>query len=335
MQSSLNIAPTAAGRTPDSAGTPVPLSPPAHTTSAVATPSRTRGRGKILLVVGYTLLVFNYSLVSLLAPFFPSQASRSWGFSELQIGLVMSMDPLGEILCAFVSVSILKRFGAYRCNLVALVLNALSSGVFGFAPDLFEWCDSGLSPDAPSDALVATMLIMRLLNGFATCLGYVALFESLSIAFPTKIGTISGDMMAWSGVGYIFGPPMGGLLYTVGANTPVGGFAMPFAVFTAVLLVLILPPAALLLPRDVPAAPEAPLATSVFVDVDVDVDVDTVHASGDSRHHQCCSELREVWSVATTGASFAMATMFIGVLLTTAYMPILEPRLTYPDRRLP
>ena len=187
-----------------------------------ATKAGTPPRG--LLVACYSVFASMYMLVSLVAPFFPVAAAK-WGLSQQAIGLVISCDPIGEVLSAVVATYIMARVGMAQSATLGMAGNALSSCVFGLAP---------LVSHTPS-FLLPIFVLMRLVNGVATNVTFVSLFTLLCCLQPGKSGQVTGNTAVLTSVGLILGPPFGGVLHQAGGAVvgalglqPDWQFAAPF-----------------------------------------------------------------------------------------------------------
>jgi len=320
--------------------TPVTYSTASSSSSLHSSSFSSSYNEKIFLIACYTVLIIQYSLVSLLAPFFPSHG-LGWGFTLKQVGIVMACDPIGEILASLVNTWILSKFGAKWSALLGMILNAIMSVLFGLSPKL------GLS----TYILYNVMMMTRLLNGIATTLTFLAIYQLLTTAFPDAIASIGGDMEAWIGLGYMIGPPLGGLAYTLGEhltwcniNVIIGPFAMPFILFSIFLLVIIVPcvygslpsdldkPTTITVPKGANDSDSHPLLSSSSSSPQAPI----VSADPADDSLTCLDELSAMGSLLLRpgGVALNMITMFMGVVFSTAYLPILEPRLSAPPFNL-
>lgn len=186
----------------------------------------------ILLVSCYSVFASMYMLVSLVAPFFPKKADE-WGISPTQTGFIVACDPLGELLSTAVATWILAKVGMTNAGVFGMIANGVSSMLFGLAPLLTH----------DKDLLFAIFTVMRLVNGAATNITYVAMFTLLCCLQPDKIGQVTGNTAVLSTIGLIMGPPFGGMLDKLGEQVVLQyslnadwQFAIPFAACSVVLV---------------------------------------------------------------------------------------------------
>eukprot|EP00937_MAST-01D_sp_MAST-1D-sp2_P006795 g6795.t1 len=274
--------------------------------SAMPVLARVPPRG--LVVACYVVTAAQYSLMSLVAPFFPQRAEEDWGWSSGLVGLVVACDPLGEIIAAFFSTYVIALIGARRAALLGMGLNAASSLLFGFAPQLLAPGASGAS----TGGLATLLVLTRLANGFATCVTYVAIFQLLGAAFPDAVGKISGDLSALSTLGLIAGPPVGGALYAAGAHCALGSFATPFVGFAVLLLLVPLPLAARHLPRgSLKAGP-------------------TAGRGRERTEPSLADEWRFSWALLDAEVAWCLVAVFVAMVVSDGIAPALGPHLAGP-----
>jgi MFS family permease len=146
-----------------------------------------------------------YLLVSLVAPFFPTAATK-WGLTDAEVGLIISCDPIGEVLSAAVATFVMAKLGMAQAAVLGMVGNGASSIVFGLAP---LWTHERA-------LLLPLFVSMRLANGIATNITYVSVFTLLCCLQPDKIGQVTGNTAVLSSAGLILGPPFGGVMHRLG-----------------------------------------------------------------------------------------------------------------------
>lgn len=158
-----------------------------------------------LLIGCYSVFCTMYMLVSLVAPFFPSTAD-DWNITAGEIGFITACDPLGEVFAGIVSTWILAKLGNTPTAVLGMLLNAVSSVVFGVAP-LVSTSRTWLLP---------VFVASRLANGFATTVSYVAVFTMLCALQPDKVGTVTATVTVLSSAGIMVGPLFGSAFHRVG-----------------------------------------------------------------------------------------------------------------------
>lgn len=158
------------------------------------------------------------AIFSVLPAFYP-QVARRKGMSELTIGVSFAMLPAVVFMVSTLADRILGVYGRRRVFIVGNVIVASATGLLGaaiFMPD-------GL-------AFVTFCLTVQAVQGFGTCLAEAASFALISELFPDSVTFFLGLNEACTGIGVAIGPPIGGVLYSV------GGFSLPFVALAMGLL---------------------------------------------------------------------------------------------------
>lgn len=203
------------------------------------------GPSQLLLIGCYSVFASMYMLVSLVAPFFPHNADR-WGIDTKTVGFICACDPLGEVMASFFATYVMGLVGMKNCAVLGMVANGVSSIIFGMAPIWFYSDDPALAGTEGQDPefLTALFVVMRLINGVATTLTYVAIFTLLCCLQPDKLGEVTARANVLATIGLIVGPPFGGLLYQLGtvhpflSNLPLlTAFALPFIGCSVILVI--------------------------------------------------------------------------------------------------
>ena len=159
----------------------------------------------IIILACYSAFPSMYMLVSLVAPFFPNRAD-DWGLSASEIGNIIAMDPVGEVLAAVIGTWVMAKLGTKNAGVAGMVVNAVSSVVFGVAPVV----------STARGFLLPVFIMSRLMNGVATTVTYVAMFTMLCTLQPGKVGTVTAYATALTTIGVMVGPPFGGTLHSFG-----------------------------------------------------------------------------------------------------------------------
>jgi len=168
--------------------------------------------------------------ISLQAPFYPQEAELK-GASATEYGLVFGSFEL----IAFLSSPILGKYldcvGAKSTLHLGMILAATSAILFGML-DLVTthfW-------------FISLSFLLRITEALGSTAALVAAFSITAAVFPKSIGTTFATLEVFYGIGYIVGPTIGGLLFSL------GGFKLPFVVngvamlLIALMIVYILPP---------------------------------------------------------------------------------------------
>ena len=184
--------------------------------SAAASEGDGRGPDRLLLMGCYSVFVSMYMLVSLVAPFFPSQADN-WGITPTEVGFITSCDPLGEVVAAVFSGWLIAKLGTKKAAVGGMAANGLAGLCFGLAPLVTE----------DRDVLVPIFVFTRMVSGGATTVAYVAVFTMLCVMQPDKVGEVTAYCNVLSAVGLMVGPLFGGAFSELGASLVAAAGAEP------------------------------------------------------------------------------------------------------------
>ena len=172
---------------------------------------------------------------SLLAPFFPNEASAH-GQSAVVIGVIFALQPLAALLITPLTPALIRAGGAARVLTCSLVAQAAFAAAFGFVD---------LAPTAA--AFTAAACALRVCQGAtAGCAETAATSLVMRAVPPDLVGSAVGWSEASRALGSLAGPAIGGVLYHA------FGFSAPFYAAGALLLLLV--PAAGCVPRQIGAA---------------------------------------------------------------------------------
>ncbi|XP_076456374.1 MFS-type transporter SLC18B1-like [Babylonia areolata] len=166
---------------------------------------------------------------SLLAPFFPNEASKK-GATQTVTGLIFSTFELWIFVSSPVYGYFLTRIGSRFMFLSGLFTCGVCAVLFGL-----------LDQSPPGTVFVAMCFLVRTVEALGASAFITASFAIIANEFPTHVSTVFGTLETFSGLGFMLGPPLGGFLYEL------GGFGVPFwvlgslLVLCAVLIVLLLP----------------------------------------------------------------------------------------------
>ena len=213
----------------------------------------------------------------------------------------MACDPIGEVCASFFGLFIMKKLGMQNCGVLGMVLNAVSSLVFGFAP---------LITTSPG-VLVPTFIICRLVNGAATTLTYVSIFTLLCCLQPHKLGEVTARANGLVEIGLVIGPPFGGFLHHLGTtvgilSNSVGAFGCPFVGCSIILI-----------------APSVMLWRSRNIEVTEEEE----EAEEDGGGGSLTEEISRMGSVLSVPMLSAVLMVTTTMILSNALFPILGPHL--------
>mmetsp|Transcript_15267 Transcript_15267/g.41001 ORF Transcript_15267/g.41001 Transcript_15267/m.41001 type:complete len:498 (+) Transcript_15267:86-1579(+) len=173
-----------------------------------ARPNRT-AKYVVLVCINLSNLVC-HSVYSVLASFFPQEA-RAKGLSDEPIGLVFAIFAAVIFVAApFVSTA-LSRYGKRQVYVAGLAIVAVGTMLFSLAawienrPAYFAWC-----------------LALRCVQGLGSALEETAAYALIADIDPNAVSFNLGITEISTGLGYMVGPTLGGILFAM------GGFAAPF-----------------------------------------------------------------------------------------------------------
>ncbi|XP_067057633.1 MFS-type transporter SLC18B1-like isoform X1 [Acropora muricata] len=168
---------------------------------------------------------------AILSPFFPSEA-QEMGASGTLIGLIFGIYPLVVFAVAPVIGVLLPQIGPRFTLTAGLFLCSGSQILFGFVSML----PKGV-------VFVVFCFLLRIVMAFGGAAADTASFAIVAGEFGSNIGVVTGAMETFTGLGFMLGPPLGGVLYSA------GGFKLPFIVMGGVLLAIV-PVVMIILPMD-------------------------------------------------------------------------------------
>ena len=159
-----------------------------------------------------------------------ASASASGLNPDVAVGLVAAVFSIIQFLFAPLFGALSDRIGRRPIILGSIVANVLGYTVFGFAGSF------------------ATLLLARIISGFGSANISAAQAYIADISDAKDRAKKMGIIGAAFGLGFVFGPPLGGWLYSAGSHSNYGGM-MFVGLFTALLCVLNFVLAFVLLPE--------------------------------------------------------------------------------------
>ncbi|XP_062591163.1 MFS-type transporter SLC18B1-like [Saccostrea cucullata] len=176
----------------------------------------------------------SYLCLSLLAPFFPQEAS-SKGVNDTISGWIFGVFALSQVVFSPFFGKMLPYVGIKFMFLSGLFLSGgctLLFGAMAYVP----------VDDGPLTFVVLCFLLRVFLSVGCTALN-TACYTVCAKEFPDHIATVFGIGEVFVGVGFMSGPAIGGVLYGL------GGFFTPFLVI-GVLIIICVPVNWIILPPD-------------------------------------------------------------------------------------
>ncbi|XP_077989876.1 MFS-type transporter SLC18B1-like, partial [Glandiceps talaboti] len=158
---------------------------------------------------------------SIMAPFFPLKASEM-GASDLIIGMIFGIFALIGFVSSPVLGKFLPKIGAKFMFLSGSFTCGCCGIIFGFLDKL-----------SPGTEFIAFCFVVRSIEALGSAAATTAVFTIIAQTFPDKIATTFGIMEIFTGLGLMIGPPLGGILYSV------GGYTLPFVALGTSTLVIV------------------------------------------------------------------------------------------------
>ncbi|KAL1526197.1 hypothetical protein AB1Y20_014923 [Prymnesium parvum] len=173
------------------------------------------------LLVFFCINVANlgcHAVYSVLAAFFPQEA-KAKGISDDGVGVIFASFAGVIFVCSPCAGRLMTKHGKVLVYLWGLLCVSAST-----------ICFAGASIVPSGWAFYNFCLIMRLLQGVGSALEETAAYAIIADVEPDRVSLFLGICEISTGVGYMIGPPLGGLLFSI------GGFSLPFLVLGLMLL---------------------------------------------------------------------------------------------------
>jgi len=156
--------------------------------------------------------------VSLQAPFYPIEAERK-GATATEYGLVFGVFELTVFLVSPMLGKNLRKLGAKRVFNLGILTTGTCSVLFGVLDGI------------PSGKLfIGISIVVRSVEAVGNSGFLTAIFSMIAKEFPDRVATMFATLEAFFGLGLIFGPSIGGILYQA------GGYTLPFVVLGSILI---------------------------------------------------------------------------------------------------
>ncbi|XP_068762780.1 MFS-type transporter SLC18B1-like isoform X1 [Montipora capricornis] len=177
---------------------------------------------KILILVSLLLVhVVTFSAIALYLPFFPSEA-RDKGVSETVVGLIFGTYPFVIFVSSPLFGHLIPKYNDAFVLFTGIAVFGGSQILFGF---------SGMISDEIAFAVVCFAL--RATSGMGGAAAETSAISIIMKQFPKNVGSITGAVETFIGIGHCLGPVLGGFLYEV------GDFKLPFIVMGSVTLAVL------------------------------------------------------------------------------------------------
>lgn len=161
--------------------------------------------GWTLVILICTVNLLSNSAYSSIAPFYPNEAI-SKGVDESMLGFVFSCYSLAMFVFSPFFKSMLDKWGSKKVLMLGLITQGIAMIIFG----LFDYLQS-------ATWYLATSMFCRFLQGFGNGCLNSGTSNLMMNAFPAKkLGKLNGMLQTSVGLGMMFGPIMGSLLFKLG-----------------------------------------------------------------------------------------------------------------------
>ncbi|XP_034419271.1 MFS-type transporter SLC18B1 isoform X2 [Cyclopterus lumpus] len=187
-----------------------------------AAPAPRMTRQQILTIISMASVNFSSMICySILGPFFPNEALKK-GASQTIVGLIFGCYAVSNLIGSLVMGKYIVQIGAKFMLVMGLFVSSACTIMFG------------LLDRVPSGATFISMcFIVRSIDALGFAAAMTSTFAMTAKIFPNNVATILGCMEAFTGLGLILGPPLGGWFYQS------FGYEVPFMILGCFLLIMV------------------------------------------------------------------------------------------------
>ncbi|CAK57001.1 unnamed protein product (macronuclear) [Paramecium tetraurelia] len=153
--------------------------------------------------------------LSLIAPFYPTYALK-FDVKGSLLGLIFGINPIGGMLSSLIVGKILNNKN--QTTLLSLGMLIQSIGLF---------CFPLLTLTNDRTMFITISLLGRFISGFGASAFLTPLYAAIPQKYPESVDQKMAIAEFFSSFGYLCGPVIGSLLYTL------GGFSFPFILFAS------------------------------------------------------------------------------------------------------
>ncbi|XP_005104784.1 MFS-type transporter SLC18B1 [Aplysia californica] len=175
-------------------------------------------RKKYTMVMMALANLFTGCGFSLIAPFFPQEASKK-GVSTTVTGIIFSVFEFVIFITSPVYGNFLTRIGPKFMFLSGTMVGGTCAILFG----LLDKCP-------PGTPFIVMCFLCRCIEALGLSAYVTASFAIISNEFPKHIATVFGILETANGIGLMLGPAVGGGLYEL------GGYGVPFFVIGTLII---------------------------------------------------------------------------------------------------
>ena len=188
-------------------------------------PGRSCFRGSredLLIIIAFCVSNFFVQVFySLMAPFYPTEATYKKGVDHTLMGLIIGIYELALVVTSPILGKYINQIGAKFMFIAGHLVCGVCSVLFG----ALDFCPPGVS-------YVTLSFLIRILEGASGAGISTASFAIVGSRFPDRVATLFGTLEMFCGFGMMLGPLIGSGLYYL------GGFGLPFAVCGVLLLIV-------------------------------------------------------------------------------------------------
>ncbi|EDV22586.1 uncharacterized protein TRIADDRAFT_64145 [Trichoplax adhaerens] len=171
-----------------------------------------------IIILSCTYVVTG-SVYAVIAPFFPTLAEER-NVTNFEIGIIFAVYPLVKLIVSPIIGAFLPHIGVKYALWAGMMIDGGCTMAFGFLPEILD-----------HDTFVAFCIVVRGIEGMGAAAYQTAGFSFASAVFKDSVATTLGFLEIATSLGFMAGPPVGGLLYKA------GGFRLPFIVLASLMIV--------------------------------------------------------------------------------------------------
>jgi MFS family permease len=211
---------------------------PSSSSTSTISLEKARSSAKWLqLVMSMSCNTMGFSIT----PYFASDAKHDFSLGETQIGLVFAAFPMGYMVsCACMSLANISHCKMstltiwIRCFVFAFIAFSIMFALTPFMLASTNHNTTGADHHSVALHYAAMFGSMRCLQGATVAVLDILILVYITKLYPEQVSTVVGQKEAFAGLGVVFGPPLGGGLYSV------GGFKAPPMVTGAIVFLIAL-----------------------------------------------------------------------------------------------
>lgn len=164
----------------------------------------------------YSLNFFINAANSILAPFYPSEAS-SKGVSQSIVGIIFSAHPICSFFFSLILGKMMKFWGRKKILAISLILQAIGLILFGAVIHIDSYA-----------VFITISVIARGIQGIGLGAYGAIAYAYLPLLYPDSVEKTIAFMELLTGLGLMLGPLIGGVLFLL------GGYQCPFYLMSGI-----------------------------------------------------------------------------------------------------